>query len=155
MRPLRTFVQKPVDVSRDWYIIDAADFTLGRLATIVSGLLVGKHKATYTPHVDGGDWVVVINAEAVRLSGDKEQAKVYYRHSGYIGNLKSRTAAQQRQRAPQRLVQMSVYGMLPKNKLRTPRLRRLKVYVGSEHPHAPQKPQVYTTPKKSSKKETK
>ena len=155
MKSIRTFVQKPVDISRDWHIIDAADFTLGRLATVASGLLVGKHKPSYTPYVDGGDWVVVINADAIRLSGNKEQAKTYYRHSGYIGNLKSRTAAQQRQRAPQRLVQDAVYGMMPKNKLRTPRLRRLKVYAGNDHPHNPQQPKAYAHPKTKPLKETK
>lgn len=143
MRPFRTFVQKPVDVSRDWHVVDAAEFTLGRLATVVSALLVGKHKPSYTPHVDGGDWVVVINADQVRLSGDKERAKTYYRHSGYVGNLKSRTAAQQRQRSSPKLIQMAVRGMLPKNKLRLLRLRRLKVYAGADHPHAGQKPQNY------------
>ena len=154
MKSIRSFVQKPADVSRDWYVIDAADFTLGRLATVVSGLLVGKHKSSYTPHVDGGDWVVVINADKVRLSGNKEQAKTYYRHSGYIGNLKSRTAAEQRQRAPNRLVEIAVRGMLPKNKLRVLRQRRLKVYAGTEHPHSGQQPQAYQ-PQKTAKMETK
>ena len=136
----RTFSQKPAAVSRDWYLIDAAGQTLGRLATVVAGLLVGKHKPTYTPHVDGGDWVVVINAGQVRLSGAKESAKTYFRHSGYIGNLKSRTAAQQRQRAPEKLIELAVRGMLPKNKLRPPRLVRLKVYPGADHPHQGQQP---------------
>ena len=154
MRLIRSFVQKPVDVRRDWYVIDAVDFTLGRLATVASGLLVGKHKPSYTPHVDGGDWVVVINADKVRLSGNKEQTKTYYRHSGYVGNLKSLSAAQQRQRAPERLVEMAVRGMLPKNKLRLLRQRRLKVYAGTEHPHSGQQPQVYQ-PHKIAKTETK
>ncbi len=154
MRLIRSFVQKPVDVRRDWYVIDAVDFTLGRLATVASGLLVGKHKPSYTPHVDGGDWVVVINADKVRLSGNKEQTKTYYRHSGYIGNLKSLSAAQQRQRAPERLVEMAVRGMLPKNKLRLLRQRRLKVYAGTEHPHSGQQPRAYQ-PQKIAKTETK
>lgn len=143
-----TFVQKPAAVSRRWYLIDAAGQPLGRLATAAAGLLVGKHKPSYTPHVDGGDWVVVINAGQVRLSGSKEQAKTYYRHSGYIGNLRSRTAAQQRQRAPERLVESAVRGMLPKNKLQSPRLGRLKVYAGAEHPHQGQQPQAWPDAKR-------
>lgn len=149
MKPAKTFVQKPASVERDWYIIDAADFALGRLATVASGLLVGKHKPSYTPHVDGGDWVVVINADQIRLSGNKEQAKTYYRHSGYVGNLKARSAAEQRQRAPERLVQMAVFGMLPKNKLRRLRQRRLKVYAGADHPHDGQQPQKLNQPAKT------
>ncbi len=143
----RTFVQKPATVTRDWHLVDASGFTLGRLATIVAGLLVGKHKPTYTPHVDGGDWVVVVNVGSVRLSGSKEQTKTYYRHSGYIGNLKSRSAAEQRQRAPERLIELAVRGMLPKNKLRPPRLSRLKAYAGPSHPHEGQRPQAWPASK--------
>ena len=143
----RTFVQKPAAVTRDWHLVDASGFTLGRVSTIIAGLLVGKHKPTYTPHVDGGDWVVVINAGLVRLSGSKEQTKTYYRHSGYVGNLRSRSAAEQRQRAPERLIEMAVRGMLPKNKLRAPRLTRLKVYAGASHPHEGQQPQAWSAAK--------
>ena len=143
----RTFAQKPAAVTRDWHLVDVSGFTLGRVSTIIAGLLVGKHKPTYTPHVDGGDWVVVINAGLVRLSGSKEQTKTYYRHSGYVGNLRSRSAAEQRQRAPERLVEMAVRGMLPKNKLRAPRLTRLKVYAEASHPHEGQQPQAWSAPK--------
>ena len=136
----KTESQKPAAVTRSWHIIDANDASLGRLATAVSQLLVGKQKPTYTPHVDGGDYVIVVNAASVYISGQKSQTKVYYRHSGYVGNLKKISFRQQQERDPTRVIQLAVRGMLPKNKLRNDRLKRLKVYSGSDHPHDGQKP---------------
>ncbi|MEM6997463.1 MAG: 50S ribosomal protein L13 [Patescibacteria group bacterium] len=140
----KTFSQKQADVTRSWYIIDASDIPLGRLSTEVATLLTGKKKPTYTPHTDGGDFVVIINADKVKLTGQKETDKVYYRHSGYIGNLRERTAKEQRERNSIKLIEKSVKGMLPKNKLTAGRLERLKVYTDAAHKHEAQKPQTLT-----------
>ncbi len=129
---------KPAEVKRQWHLVDADGQVLGRLATHIAKLLIGKHKATYTPHVDGGDYVVVINAQSVKVTGKKETDKVYYRHSGYLGGLKQQTLAEVRAKYPERLIEKAVYNMLPKNKLRTKRMNRLKVYKGTEHKHESQ-----------------
>jgi len=120
---------------REWYIFDAKDAILGRLSTQVADLLRGKKKATFVNHQDMGDYVVVINAEKIVLSGKKEEQKRYYKHTGYIGNLKTNTVPELRAKHPEKIIQNAVYGMLPKNKLRDPFMKRLKVYVGKDHPH--------------------
>ncbi len=132
---------KPEEVERKWYLVDASGKTLGRLASKIATVLMGKHKATYTPHVDTGDHVVVINADKVVLTGKKWDQKKYYRHSGYPGGLKVLTASQMREKHPERLIYLAVKRMLPKNKLGRKMLRKLKVYAGPEHPHEAQKPE--------------
>lgn len=137
---MKTFSQKPADVARDWYVVDASEVTLGRLSTEVSRLINGKQKPTFTPHVDGGDYVVVINAKQVKVTGDKKLNKVYYSHSGYPGSIKGITLEQQLAKNPAKVIEKAVYGMLPKNKLRDDRMKRLKVYDNAEHSHTAQKP---------------
>ncbi len=137
----KTFSQKPADVERKWILIDATNTTLGRVATTISKYLIGKYKTTYTPHVDGGDNVVVINAAKVKITGDKEIAKRYYRHTGFPGGIKHLTLKEMRQKKPEMIIELAVKGMLPKNKLQADRLKRLKVYAGEEHNHAAQKPE--------------
>jgi large subunit ribosomal protein L13 len=134
---------KSENVERAWYVIDAEDQILGRLATRVATVLRGKHKPTFAPHVDCGDYVVVLNADKVKLSGNKESAKEYYRYSGYSGGLKVRTAAEVRAEDPERMITQAVKGMLPKNRLAREVITKLKVYGGGEHPHAGQKPEPF------------
>jgi large subunit ribosomal protein L13 len=136
----KTFSQKTADVSREWFLVDASELPLGRIATIIADKLIGKSKPTYTPHIDGGDYVVVINAEKVVVTGDKETGKIYYRHSGFPGGIKDATLAEVREKFPERIIEKAVAGMLPKNKLSSGRMARLKTFVGSEHTHAPQQP---------------
>ena len=143
----KTYNQKQQDLNAKWYLIDANGLPLGRLATATARLLVGKHKPTYTPHLNDGDCVVVINSDKVTLSGRKETDKIYYRHSGYIGNLRSLSAEQLRAKDSTKMIYLAVRGMLPKNKLRAPRLNRLKIYSATDHPHQPQQPTVYQIPK--------
>ncbi len=131
----------PADRQRDWVVVDAEGKTLGRLATQVADLLRGKRKPTYTPHVDVGDFVVVVNAEKIRVTGDKLAAKRYYRHSGYPGGLRSRTLGEMLERRPEEVIRKAVRGMLPRNRLGRKQLTKLKVYAGPEHPHEAQKPQ--------------
>lgn len=138
-----TYMAKSSDVERKWYIVDAEGKTLGRLASEVATIIRGKLKPQFTPHVDTGDFVIVINAEKIYLSGNKWTDKVYYRHSGYTGGLKETTAAQMRERRPERMIELAVHGMLPKNRLGNQMKTRLKVYAGSEHPHAAQQPEVW------------
>lgn len=138
----KTFQAKKEDLDRKWYVVDAAGKTLGRLASQVAAVLRGKHKPTFTPHVDTGDYVIVINAEKVRLTGRKLQKKIYYRHSGYPGGLKQRTAAEMLERHPERVIELAVWGMLPHNRLGRRQIRKLKVYKGGTHPHAAQQPEV-------------
>ena len=129
------------DVNRSWYVVDADGKTLGRLATRIAKVLTGKHKPTYTPHADTGDFVVVVNAEKVRLTGKKWSEKVYYRHSQFPGGLRERTAGQVRDSNPTRLIEAAVRGMIPGNRLRAKRMARLRLFVGSAHGHAAQSPQ--------------
>lgn len=136
-----TYSPKAGEVERRWYVIDASEMPLGRLSSRVARLLTGKHKPSYAPHMDTGDFVIVVNAEKARLTGRKEQEKVYYRHSGRPGALRSETAAEVRRRHPTRLVERAVRGMLPKGTLGRRQLRKLKVYAGPEHPHSAQKPE--------------
>ena len=129
------------DVNRSWYVVDADGKTLGRLATRIAKVLTGKHKATYTPHADTGDFVVVVNAEKVRLSGKKWSDKVYYRHSQFPGGLRTRTAGEVRDQHPTRLIESAVRGMIPGNRLRAKRMARLRLFVGPSHGHAAQSPE--------------
>jgi large subunit ribosomal protein L13 len=138
---MRTYVATPADRQRDWVVIDAEGKTLGRLATQIADLLRGKRKPTYTPHVDVGDFVVVVNAEKIRVTGNKLAAKRYYRHSGYPGGLRSRTLGDMLERRPEEVIRKAVRGMLPRNRLGRKQLTKLKVYAGPDHPHAAQKPQ--------------
>ena len=140
---MKTYVPKPADIQHKWWVVDAGGQVLGRVASVVAQLLMGKHKPYYVPYMDVGDYVIVINARNVVLTGRKEQKKIYYRHSGYPGGLKAETAAQLRARHPERLIELAVSGMLPKNKLRKVYLRKLKVYADGVHPHAAQKPEPY------------
>ncbi|CAH0993346.1 50S ribosomal protein L13 [Sinobacterium norvegicum] len=137
---MKTFSAKPADVKRDWYIVDAADKTLGRLATEIAHRLRGKHKAEYTPHVDTGDYIVVINAAQVRVTGKKATDKIYYSHTEYPGGLKDISFEKLIDKAPERVIQSAVKGMLPRNPLGRAMFRKMKVYAGSEHPHAAQQP---------------
>lgn len=136
----KTFSQKTADVTREWFLIDASEAPLGRVATIIADKLIGKNKPTYTPHVDGGDYVVVINAEKAVVTGNKETGKVYYRHSGFPGGIKDATLKQVREKAPERIIEAAVKGMIPRNKLAADRLSRLRVFAGEEHAHAAQTP---------------
>ncbi len=138
---MRTYSQKPGEIEREWHVIDASDVVLGRLATHAATLLRGKHKPTFAPHVDAGDFVIVINAGKVALTGNKRENKVAYRHSGYPGGLKSRTFAQSQVLKPEEGVRRAVRGMLPKNRLGRQMLTKLKVYAGPNHPHSAQMPE--------------
>ncbi|WP_055482803.1 50S ribosomal protein L13 [Sphaerimonospora mesophila] len=140
---MRTFSPKPNDVERQWYVIDATDVVLGRLASQVATLLRGKHKPIFAPHVDTGDFVIVVNADKIALSGNKLQQKKAYRHSGYPGGLRSVTYGELMEKRPDRAVEKAVRGMLPKNSLGRKMAKKLKVYAGPEHPHQAQQPVPY------------
>ena len=139
---MKTYSAKAADLERKWYVVDATGCVLGRLASVVATHLRGKHKPIYTPHVDTGDHIIVINADKVALTGKKLNEKLYYRHSGYIGGLKSMTAKQVLQKRPEDLIMHAVRGMLPKNRLGRKIFKKLKVYAGSEHPHTAQQPET-------------
>ena len=139
---MKTFSAKAETVKRDWYIVDATDKTLGRLATELARRLRGKHKPEYTPHVDTGDYLVVINADKVRVTGNKLTDKVYYHHTGYIGNMKSITLDKMMDKHPTRAIEIAVKGMLPKNPLGRAMFLKLKVYAGADHKHTAQQPQA-------------
>jgi large subunit ribosomal protein L13 len=141
---VRTYTPRPGDVERQWHVIDATDIVLGRLASQTAQLLRGKHKAVFAPHVDTGDFVVIVNADKVALTGSKREQKKAYRHSGYPGGLRATTYTELLEKHPERAVEKAVRGMLPKNSLGRQMLRKLKVYAGPEHPHAAQKPQPYS-----------
>jgi large subunit ribosomal protein L13 len=138
----KTYSPKPADIERNWLVVDATDLPLGRLASGVATLLRGKHKPNYAPHVDGGDFVIVVNAEKVAVTSGKSQTKIYYRHSGYPGGIKAETFDSLRERRPEAIIERAVKGMLPKNKLGRQMGRKLKVYAGPDHPHTAQKPQA-------------
>ncbi len=138
---MKTFSAKPETVRRDWFVVDATDKTLGRLATELAHRLRGKHKPVYTPHVDTGDHIVVINAAKIKVTGNKLKDKMYYRHTGYIGNLKSTNLEKLMESAPEKALQIAVKGMLPKNRLGRSMLKKLRVFAGAEHAHAAQQPQ--------------
>ena len=139
----QTTMQKPNTVERKWYVIDATGKTLGRLGTQVATVLMGKHKPSYTPHFDCGDYVIIVNAGKVNLTGNKEETKKYYNHSGYLGGLRVRTAGTMKEKYPVEMLERVVWGMLPKGRLGRAMGKKLFVYAGSEHPHAAQKPEVY------------
>jgi len=139
----RTFSPTPADIQRNWVVIDATDVVLGRLASHTAALLRGKHKPTFAPHVDAGDFVIIVNAEKVALTGQKLEKKLAYRHSGYPGGLSSQTYVEMLEKHPTRAVEKAIRGMLPKNSLGRAQIKKLKVYAGPEHPHAAQQPKPY------------
>jgi large subunit ribosomal protein L13 len=139
---MKTFSAKAEEVERDWYVVDAEGKALGRLATEIALRLRGKHKPEFTPHVDTGDYIVVINAEKIGVTGNKEKDKMYYHHTGYIGNLKSVSLGKLRETYPERIIQSAVKGMLPKNTLGRNMFKKMKVFVGAEHTHQAQQPKV-------------
>ena len=139
---MKTFSAKPHEVKRDWFVVDAAGKTLGRLSTEIAHRLRGKHKTEYTPHVDTGDYIVVVNAEKIRVSGRKATDKMYYHHTGFPGGIKSISFEKQIAKAPQRVIETAVKGMLPKNPLGRAMFSKLKVYAGEVHPHASQQPKA-------------
>lgn len=138
----KTYVATPETRNREWVVVDAEGQTLGRLATLIADTLRGKNKPEYTPHIDTGDFVVVVNAEKIRVSGNKMTEKVYYRHTGYPGGLRSRTLEEQLDRRPEEVIRTAVKGMIPRTRLGRAQLRKLKVYAGTEHPHTAQNPRV-------------
>lgn len=140
----KTKSAKPADVVREWYVLDAENQTVGRMASEVATILRGKHKPSFTPHVDCGDFVIITNADKVRFSGNKETEKLYYRYSGYPGGMKTRTAKEMRARRPEHIVEHAVKGMLPKGPLGRSMLKKLKVYAGPDHPHEAQQPKKLT-----------
>jgi large subunit ribosomal protein L13 len=142
---MKTYSAKPGEITRDWYLVDAEGKTLGRLATQIADTLRGKRKPQYTPHVDTGDFVIVVNAEKIHVSGNKLDQKRYYRHSGYPGGLRSRTLREQLDRRPTEVLRVAVKGMLPKNRLARQQITKLKIYAGPEHPHEAQNPKPLET----------
>jgi large subunit ribosomal protein L13 len=138
---VKTYSQKPAEVTRRWILIDASSAPLGRVATTVAKYLIGKYKPTYTPHVDGGDYVVVINAANVVVTGDKETGKKYYRHSGFPGGIKEVSLAEVRAKYPEKIIEKAVKGMIPRNKLAADRLKRLRIFAGEDHSHSAQTPE--------------
>jgi large subunit ribosomal protein L13 len=140
---MKTYYAKPGEITREWLIIDAQDQVLGRLATEVARLLRGKHRPQYTPHIDTGDFVIIINAEKIKVTGAKITDKTYYRHTGRPGGLKSETFQEAMEKHPERIIEQAVRGMLPKNTLGREMFKKMKVYTGNEHPHEAQKPRVY------------
>ncbi len=139
----QTYIAKASEVERKWYVVDAEGQTLGRMASEVAAILRGKHKPTYTPHVDTGDHVIIVNADKVHLTGNKLNDKMYYRHSGHPGGLKARTANEMRTNNPEKMIELTVKGMLPKNSLGRKMIKKLHVYAGPEHKHQAQNPEVY------------
>jgi len=139
---MKTFSAKPHEVKRDWYVVDASDLVLGRLATEIARRLRGKHKTEYTPHVDTGDYIVVVNVEKLRVTGNKPQAKMYYRHTGYPGGIRETNFTKLQQRFPARVLEKAVKGMLPKGPLGYAMLKKMKCYAGGEHPHTAQQPKT-------------
>ncbi|MFP6806882.1 MAG: 50S ribosomal protein L13 [Pseudomonadales bacterium] len=138
---MKTYSARKEDVKHEWFVVDATDKTLGRMSTEIANRLRGKHKAEYTPHVDTGDYIVVVNAEKIKVTGKKATDKTYYHHTGYPGGIKSITFDKLLDKAPERIIQMAVKGMMPKNKLSRAMLSKLKVYAGNDHPHSAQQPQ--------------
>lgn len=139
---MKTFSAKPESVKRDWFLVDATDKTLGRLSTEIARRLRGKHKPEYTPHVDTGDYIVVVNAEKVKVTGNKEQDKMYHHVTGYVGNMKSVNLSKLRATHPERILEIAVKGMLPKNPLGRAMFKKLKVFAGENHNHSAQQPQI-------------
>ena len=144
MKDFKTYSAKPTEVERKWYVIDASEAPLGRLSTKVATLLTGKGKPMFTSHIDCGDYVVIVNADNLVVTGEKQTDKMYYRHSGYVGNLKEATLKEKQAKKSGEVIRLAVKGMLPKNKLVDERLKRLKIYSGEEHAHVAQNPQKVT-----------
>ena len=140
---MKTYTAKPGEITRDWYVVDAEGQILGRLATQIADRLRGKGKPTYTPHIDSGDFVVVVNAEKIAVTGNKLEDKMYYRHSGYPGGLKTRPLREQLERRPTEVLRKAVKGMLPRNRLARQQITKLKIYAGPEHPHTAQEPKPF------------
>lgn len=138
---MKSYMAKPQDIEHKWYVVDAADRPLGRIASEVAKVLRGKHKPTFTPHMDTGDFVIILNADKVKLTGKKWQNKKYYHHSGYPGGLKEITYDKLRAKSPEMILQLAIKGMLPKNTLGRAQLKKLKIYAGAEHPHQAQQPE--------------
>ncbi len=138
---MKTYVAKPTDRERNWYVVDATGQTLGRLSTQIANVLRGKRKPEYTPHIDTGDFVIVVNAERIVVTGNKRADKRYYRHSGYPGGLKVRTFEEMQARRPDHIIRLAVKGMMPRNRLARKQITKLKIYAGPDHPHVAQKPQ--------------
>lgn len=143
-RPMNTFMASPSTIDRKWYVVDATGMTLGRLASEIAKILRGKHKPIFTPHMDTGDYVIVVNAEKVKVTGKKLDQKIYYRHSGYVGGLKETTLKDMLKRHPERVLRYAVKGMLPKGPLGRQMFKKLFVYIGPDHKHAAQKPEALT-----------
>ena len=143
---MKTFSPTPKDIDRKWYVVDAQDQVLGRLATQIAHRLRGKHKPEFAPHMDNGDFIIVVNCDKIKVTGTKMDKKLYYRHSGWVGGLKSTTLADMLAEKPERVLVAAVKGMLPKNRLARQMLKKLKVYAGPEHPHTAQQPQPLTLP---------
>lgn len=139
---MKSYVAKPLEIERKWYVVDAAGKTLGRLSTEIATRLRGKHKPIYTPHVDCGDFIIVVNAEKIKLTGNKENQKVYRHHTGYMGGLRERSYKEMLEKHPERIIEKAVKGMLPKNSLGNQMYTKLKVYAGPEHNHSAQQPEV-------------
>lgn len=140
MKLFKSYVQKPADISRKWVVIDASSAPLGRMSTLAAKYLIGKYKTTYTPHVDNGDYVIVINADKLVVTGDKEKNKMYYSYSGFPGGLKELSLKEVKEKSPEKIIIKAIEGMIPRNKLASERMARLKVYTGEEHAHMAQKP---------------
>jgi large subunit ribosomal protein L13 len=147
---VKTYHQKASEIQRDWYLVDATDEVLGRLATQIATVLRGKHKPTYTPSNDGGDFVVVINCEKIKIMGKKADQKMYYRHSGYPGGIKETTYKMMLSKHPDRILRIAVKGMLPKNRMGRRLIGKLRIYSGPNHPHSAQQPKIWTPPYKTS-----
>ena len=141
---MSSFIAKPAEIERKWYVIDAEGKNLGRMASQIAAILRGKNKPTYTPHVDTGDYVIILNAGKIEMTGNKEQDKIYYRHTGHVGNMKSISAGELKAKNPVRLLETSIKGMLPKNSLGRTQLGKLFVYADDKHPHEAQQPESYT-----------
>ncbi|PLX66792.1 MAG: 50S ribosomal protein L13 [Denitrovibrio sp.] len=139
---MKTYWAKPDEIEKKWFVLDADNKILGRLATEVATILMGKHKPTYTPSIDTGDFIVIVNAEKFAVTGSKMDDKIYYRHSGYLGGLKERTLKEKLEKKPEEVIRMAVRRMLPKTKMGRAMIKKLKIYTGSEHPHAAQNPEV-------------
>ena len=143
-KPMKTFMASPSTIERKWYVVDATGYTLGRLASEVAKVLRGKNKAIFTPHIDTGDYVIVVNADKIKVTGKKLQQKIYYNHSDYVGGMKETTLKEMMEKKPERVIELAVKGMLPKGPLGRQMYKKLHVYAGPEHDHAAQKPEVLT-----------
>lgn len=143
-KPMKSYMASPATIEKKWYVVDATGYTLGRLASEIAKVLRGKNKPTFTPHIDTGDYVIVVNADKIKVTGKKLEQKLYYRHSDYVGGFKSTTLKEMLNKKPEMVIELAVKGMLPKGPLGRQMLKKLSVYAGPEHPHAAQKPETLT-----------